>query len=124
MKIKKYIKKNLSLLTILLVVVCGSGLIIFFQNRTISGLQRTINASNDQVAKLSSENASQAAQIKALLTMPTPTPVVKYINTTPPQPSHPDFSTCSRDGDFYYCPSDGCYYTQSGKQGSCKIPGW
>ena len=53
--------------------------------------------------------------------MPTPTPVTKvqYINNTP---SHPDLSSCTLKGNFYYCPSDNCYYNPNGtKTGVCNI---
>jgi len=108
--------------------IIGLGVMYLFLQPKLSYQRKSvmewaITASNNQKdANVYKERlASVSGQMNALLEKPTPTPAVRYIDNTP---SHPDFSTCTREGDFYYCSSDGCYYTQSGKQGSCKIPGW
>jgi C1A family cysteine protease len=49
------------------------------QKAQIISLQKTIKTSGDQITKLSSENASESAQIKTLLAKP---PQIKYVTQT------------------------------------------
>jgi septal ring factor EnvC (AmiA/AmiB activator) len=57
------------------------------QKAELATLQQTIQQNNDQISTLVKNNASQSAQIKALLAQPTPTPVIEthYVS----QPSNP-----------------------------------
>jgi hypothetical protein len=68
-----------------LAIVFISGLLFFnttekqisSQKAEVATLQQTIQKNNDQISTLVKNNASQSAQIKALLTQPTPTPVIE-----------------------------------------------
>jgi len=123
----KTIKQNAILLSALAIIIfAGAGLFMATRNQInsqkiqIMMLQKTIKKDSAQIDILARDNASKSAQIKALLAMPTPTPVVKYIDNTP---SHPNLSSCTLEGNFYFCPSDNCYYNPNGtKTGTCKGP--
>lgn len=65
----------------LIIVAIGTILIsnneIKAQETQIALLQQTLQKNNSQIDTLTKNNASQSAQIKALLTQPTPTPVIE-----------------------------------------------
>lgn len=83
---------------------------------------KNMNTTKEYSQKLSDLNkkyASVSAALQTFLNAPAPTPIVKYIDKTP---SHPNLSSCTLEGNFYFCPEDNCYYNPNGtKTGVCKI---
>ncbi len=72
-----------------------------------------------QLSDLNKKYASVSADLQKLLNAPTPTPNIKYIDKTP---SHPNLSSCNREGNFYFCPEDNCYYNPNGtRTGVCNV---
>lgn len=92
------------------------------QGKTADQWMSVANKNQEKIASLSAElvetkNLLQIADEVLTLPTPKPTPIIKYI-----VPPHPDLSTCTLDGDFYYCREDGCYYHPNGTPtGECKI---
>ncbi len=77
---------------------------------------------SQKLSDLSKKYASVSAALQALLNAPTPTPTpkVQYIDKTP---ARPNLSSCTLEGNFYFCPADNCYYNPNGTPtGECKIP--
>src|SRR5579864_8557270 len=88
----------------------------------------TVATSNMNIAKVYSQKlsdlnkkyASVSAALQTFLNAPIPTPKVEYINKTS---AGPNLSSCTLEGNFYFCPSDNCYYNPNGSPtGECKIP--
>jgi hypothetical protein len=78
------------------------------------------NAESQQLSNLNKKYASVSAALQALLNAPTPTPIIQIQNVSP---SHPDMSSCTLEGNFYFCPANNCYYNPNGTPtGECKIP--
>lgn len=81
-----------------------------------------MNTTQEYSQKLSDLNkkyASVSAALQTLLNAPTPTPKIQYIDKTP---SHPNLSSCTLQGNFYFCPEDNCYYNPNGtKTGVCNV---
>lgn len=79
--------------SIFVLIILGIGIILSSNNEInaqkaqVALLQQSIQKNNEQISKLVKNNASQSAQIKALLTQPTPTPVVEYQTQYVAQPS-------------------------------------
>ena len=98
-----------------------------YQGKTVEDWAITANKNqiisdlNQKSAALCTEQlVSISAQLKSTLAIPAPTPIVKYIDKTP---LHPNLSSCTLQGNFYFCPSDNCYYNPNGSPtGECKIP--
>jgi hypothetical protein len=137
MDIKKHIKKinNVSTLSALAIGFVA-GLVVmylyfqphlFFQGKTAKDWSNlateNMNTTQEYSQKLSDLNkkyASVSAALQILLNAPTPTPKVQYIDKTP---SRPNLSSCTLEGNFYFCPADNCYYNPNGTPtGECKIP--
>ena len=129
MKIRKYLKKSAPLLIVpMMLLFIGVFFVVSAENQInsqkaqITSLQKTIKTSNDQITKLSSENASESARIQTLLNQPKPTPEIEYVTqyqtVTEPATKQPvqynsyggdilygsDGSTCnSYGGNTLYC---------------------
>ena len=84
--------KNWIILTVLAFII-GTGLLIMGENQInsqkaqLATLQQTIQKNNDQINTLVKSNASESAQVKSLLTQPTPTPVIEYHTQYVSQPT-------------------------------------
>jgi hypothetical protein len=114
---------------LLLGVVIGIVLMIFFYQPLYQGkTAKEWAAQSDIITKVNSKKLSDlnkkyssvSATLQMLLNAPSPTPKVQYIDKNP---SRPNLSSCNLEGNFYFCPTDNCYYNPNGTPtGACKIP--
>ena len=81
-------KNNITFLIFISVIIIATGLLIRAENQIntqkvkLSGLEQTIKKNNEKITALRKVNSSQSAQIIALESLPTPTPVIKYRTNT------------------------------------------
>lgn len=122
----EFVKNNVIVIVLTTILIVGIGLLALVQTQInsqksqIASLHEIIKKNDNQIDKLNKKYASVSAALQGLLNAPTPTPKIQYINNAP---SHPNLSSCTLEGNFYFCPADNCYYNPNGSPtGECKIP--